>query len=189
MPSQTTRKQRMGAGRRNSIANTCFRVHSHSHRVLSFLQLDKQRPKRFRRSERGYGLLFNFGLYASGLLGLQFRSFRLIHLRWEKLWLAKLGQPLRRRRRAYRDRCFQRKFFGNSLCRFRGVLCPGSHFPVHLNLLLLACKAKGDGDFHGRYRIYRSDCLGYCSLRFYVPNVAIPETISGLAVSAWTITA
>jgi hypothetical membrane protein len=135
------------------------------------------------------GPLFNFGLYASGLLAFNFAVFGLFTY-LGKRWVGKIGSGF---------------FAATSLALMAiGVFnesFSGVHYAVSvafftlapIALFILTCAFWLES--HRRMAAF-SLLIGVVAvlpwlLLFafnYVPNVAIPETVSGLAVSAWAIT-
>jgi hypothetical membrane protein len=135
------------------------------------------------------GPLFNFGLYASGLLAFNFAVFGLFTY-LGKRWVGKIGSAV---------------FTATALALIAiGVFnesFSGIHYDVSvafftlapIALFILTCAFWLES--HRRMAAF-SLLIGVIAalpwlLLFafnYVPNVAIPETASGLAVSAWAIT-
>ena len=135
------------------------------------------------------GLLFNFGLYASGLLALSFALFGLLTY-MRKSVVGKVGCVffLAATIALIAIGVFNESFSGThydvSVAFF--VLIPISLFILTCSFLL---------DHRGRMAVF-TFLIGIVAalpwlllfIFHYVPNVAIPETVSGLAVSTWTMT-
>jgi hypothetical membrane protein len=188
LASGTVKKQRLGAAAgilTPILAFTCILVaiasypsFSWTNNALSDLGIVK-----------GYtGPLFNFGLYASGFLGLVFAVFGLLSY-IGKTFLGRVGAAL---------------FFAATLALIAiGVFnesYSGIHFAVSaaffvlapISLFVITCAFWFS---HKKRAAVFSLGTGVVAalpwilqLTFnYVPKVAIPETISALVVSAWTI--
>lgn len=134
------------------------------------------------------GLLFNFGLYASGFLALIFVLSMFTHMPRNILGKAGAAVFAAATVALIAIGVFNESFKGThydvSVAFF--VLVPISMFILTLAFLL--AHRKGMAVFTVLIGIVAA--LPWL-LQFafnYVPNVAIPETISALAVSAWTIT-
>jgi hypothetical membrane protein len=135
------------------------------------------------------GPLFNFGLYASGLLALSFALFGLLTY-MRKSVVGKVGfvffaaATLALIAIGVFNESFSGTHYDVSVAFF--VLIPMSLFILTCSFLL---------DHKGRLAVF-TVLIGIIAalpwLLFfafhYVPNVAIPETVSGLAVSTWTMT-
>jgi len=134
------------------------------------------------------GLLFNFGLYASGFLALNFALFGLFSYLGGS-WVGKLGAAffaaatLALMAIGIFNESFSGTHYAVSVAFF--VLAPISLFIITCALWLA---------HQGRMAVF-SVLAGVAAalpwlLLFgfnYVPNVAIPEFVSGLAVSAWVV--
>jgi hypothetical membrane protein len=134
------------------------------------------------------GPLFNFGLYTSGLLAFNFAIFGL-YTYFGKSWVGKIGSAVfaAATLALIAIGVFNESFSGThyfvSVAFF--VLAPISLFIITCSFLLM----------HQRRMAVFTVLVGVAAalpwlLLFaftYVPNVAIPEFLSGLAVSAWAI--
>jgi len=134
------------------------------------------------------GPLFNFGLYASGLLAFNFALFGLFTY-FGKSWVGKIGVAVfaAATLALIAIGVFNESYSGThdavSVAFF--VLMPTSMFVITCAFWLA---------HQGRMAVF-TVLIGIAAalpwlLLFsfnYVPNVAIPEFVSGLAVSAWTI--
>ena len=135
------------------------------------------------------GPLFNFGLYASGVLGFVFTVLGLLSL-IGKSAVGKVGSSL-----------FAAATVALIAIGVFNESFSGTHYAVSvaffalapISLFIITCAFA----FEHRPRMAAFTVgVGVAAalpwlLQFavnYVPNVAVPETVSGLAVSAWTIT-
>ena len=134
------------------------------------------------------GLVFNFGLFASGLLAFNFAIFGLF-IYFRKIFVGKLGACV---------------FAAGSLALIAIGVFNENYSPTHylvsvsffllmpIALFIITCTFLLK---HQAKMAVFTILIGFAAslpwiAQFafsYVPNVAIPELISGLAVSAWTI--
>jgi hypothetical membrane protein len=134
------------------------------------------------------GPLFNFGLYASGFLGFVFAIFGLFSYAGKSL-VGKVGTSAFATATVALiaigvfNESFSETHYAVSVAFF--VLVPVSLFIITCALVL----SHQTGTAILTVGIGVAAALPWILLFAfdYVPNVAIPETISGLAVSAWTI--
>jgi hypothetical membrane protein len=135
------------------------------------------------------GSLFNFGLYASGFLGLYFALFGLFSFLGNS-WVGKIGSSLFAATSmalisiGVFNESFQGIHFAVSIVFF--VLAPISMFVITWAFLLA----------HQTKMAIFTVLIGIAAalpwiFQFtinFVPNVAVPEFLSGLAISIWTVT-
>jgi hypothetical membrane protein len=132
------------------------------------------------------GPLFNFGLYASGLLAFIFAIFGLFTY-LGKSWVGKIGSAVFAAATIAAIGVFNESFSGThyavSVAFF--VLTPISLFIITCAFWLT---------HQGRMAVFTVLAGVAAALPWlllfafnYVPNVAIPESVSGLAVSVWAI--
>ena len=189
MPSQTATKQRIGAAAGIAspiLAFLCiltalasYPSFSWTNNALSDLSVVKGAT----------GVLFNFGLYASGLLAFIFAVLGLF-THHEKSWVGQMGAVFYAAATASLmgigvfNESFSGTHYAFSVAFF--VLSPISLFILTCAFWLAKQKEMAiftvvTGLIAGLPWILQFAIV-------YAPNVAIPETISGLAISAWTIT-
>ena len=134
------------------------------------------------------GLLFNFGLCASGLLALNFAVFGL-YAYLGKTWVGKIGAS-----------AFAAATIALIAIGVFNENYAGTHYAVSvafftlmpISMFIITCAFLLD--HRGRMAIFTVSTGVAAALPWlllfafkYVPNVAIPEFVSGLIVSAWTI--
>ena len=134
------------------------------------------------------GPLFNFGLYASGFLALNFAAFGLFAY-FGRSWVGKIGAT-----------AFAATTLALMAIGIFNESFSGTHYAVSVAFFVLGpislfINTCAFGLAHQRRMVVFSLSIGIIAalpwlLLFafnYVPNVAIPEFVSGLAVSVWTI--
>jgi hypothetical membrane protein len=134
------------------------------------------------------GPLFNFGLVVSGVLALNFALFGLLTY-FEKSWVGKIGAAV---------------FAVSTLALIAIGIFNESFSPTHylvsvaffmltpLSLFIMTCalwlvKQRGTAVFTVLVGVVAALPWLLLFAFNYVPNVAIPESVSGIAVSVWAI--
>jgi hypothetical membrane protein len=132
--------------------------------------------------------LFNFGLFASGLLAFNFALFGLVTY-FGKSWVGKIGSAVFA---ASTLALIAIGVFNENFSPTHYLVSVGFFMLAPISLFILTC---GFWLSHQRGMAVFTVLVGLAAalpwlLLFafnYVPNVAIPEFLSGLAVSAWVI--
>jgi hypothetical membrane protein len=132
--------------------------------------------------------LFNFGLLASGILAFNFAIFGLFNY-FEQCWVGKIGSVLFAAANialiaiSVFNENFSPTHYLVSVAFF--TLAPIALFILTFGLLL--CHKRGMAVFTVLVGVAAALPWLLLFAFNYVPNVAIPEFLSGLAVSAWAI--
>ena len=173
---------------RDSSAHSCLHLHLNRHCILPHFSWTNNALSDLGVVPGITGSLFNFGLLASGILAFNFAIFGL-YTYFGKSWVGKIGSVVfaAATLALIAISVFNEHFSPTHYLGFCSILHFGAHCPFHLNRCVFAMSYARIGGFHGCGWNCSSTAVAF-ALRFnYVPNVAIPEFLSGLAVSAWAI--
>ena len=183
-----TWKTKIWSRHRNICTHTCVYLHSDSHRILPLLQLDKQCLKRFRRNSRHNWITLQLRAMRQRAFSLKLCIIWLVSY-FGKTWVGKIGAAVFAAATialiaiGVFNEHYSGTHYAVSVAFF--TLMPISMFIITCAFLLA---------HRGRMALFTVSTGVAAALPWillfafkYVPNVAIPEFISGLIVSAWTI--